>query len=216
MAWATRVGFGNNKITCIDSWPGIGTGQKKAPTELWYDEDDVPYWGYEVPADSEPNRWFKLLLLRNEDLDPKVRESELFARVQTTIAKSGKTALGLVTDYLRLLWGHTISTIEKARGKTQFEALAIHVVITVPVIWTGYARQLMEVAARDAGILDPRAGGKTELTLASEPETAALSTLLEQGGGVRPGHTYMICDAGGGTVVSVVRTHTFRVVTDYD
>ena len=207
MAWATKVDYENNDINYIASWPGNGLGVGKAPTELWYDEDDEPYWGYEVPADGDPNRWFKILLLRDEDLDIQLKETELFARIRATMAESGKTALDLVTEYLRLLWGHTISTIERARGESEVEALAIHVVLTVPAIWKGYARQLMEVAARDAGILDSRAAGKTELTLAPEPEAAALSTLLEQGSGVRPSHTYVICDAGGGTVVSVFRIH---------
>lgn len=118
------------------------------------------------------------------------------------VEDSGKNVVGLITDYLRLLWGHIMSTIERARGETAVETLAIHVVITVPAIWKGYARQAMAEAAAESGILGSRLAGATKLTFVPEPEAAALSTLLEQGSGVRPGNVYIICDAGGGTVVS--------------
>ena len=118
--------------------------------------------------------------------------------------EAGRTATNLVADYLRLLWDHIMSTIERARGETVVEALAIHVVITVPAIWKPYARQAMEDAAMEAGILKSRIAGDTKLTFVPEPESAALSTLLEQGSGVQPGNVYVVCDAGGGTVVSLV------------
>jgi len=117
------------------------------------------------------------------------------------LEQSGKTAVDLVSDYLRQLWEHIMLTIEKARGEMVIEALPIHVVITVPAIWKGYARQAMQEAAKRAGILDTREAGVTHLTFAPEPEAAGLSTLLEHGSGVKPGNVYIVCDAGGGTVV---------------
>ncbi|KAK3946034.1 hypothetical protein QBC46DRAFT_370658 [Diplogelasinospora grovesii] len=200
VAWATRADFENNQINFITSWPGNGREEGKVPTELWYDENGEPAWGYEVPADGDPFRWFKLLLLRTEDLGPDLRRSDFVVRSQDMMEESGRTAVGLIADYLRLLWAHIMSTIERARGETVLEALAIHVVITVPAIWKSYARQAMEDAAKDAGILDSRAAGDTTLAFVPEPEAAALSTLLEQGRGVQPGNVYVVCDAGGGTV----------------
>lgn len=204
VAWATRVDFENNQVNLITSWPDHGREEGKAPTELWYDDDDddEPVWSYGVPVDEDPYRWFKLLLLRTEDLDVEVRQSNAVVRVREMMEKSGRTAVGLIADYLRLLWEHTLSTIERARGEDIVEALAIHVVITVPAVWKGYARQAMKEAAAKSGIMDSRLAGPTKLTLVPEPEAAALSTLLEQGSGVRPGNLYVICDAGGGTVVS--------------
>lgn len=202
MAWATRVDFENNQINFITSWPGNGREEGKVPTELWYGDDGEPVWGYEVPASGDPFRWFKLLLLHAEDLDLELREYEFVVRAQTMMNESGKTAVDLVADYLQLLWKHIMSTIERSCGETVVEALAIRVIITVPAIWKGYARQAMEDAAKKAGILAFRLAGPTELTIAPEPEAAALSTLLEQGSGVRPGNVYVVCDAGGGTVAS--------------
>lgn len=130
-------------------------------------------WGYEVPADSNPFRWFKLLL-RAEDLGSELRRSEFATRSRDMMEESDKSAVDLIADYLRLLWNHTISTIERARGDTVVEDSNIHVVITVPAIWKSYTRQAMEEAAKRAGILDSRKARDTELTFVPEPEAAAL------------------------------------------
>ncbi|TGJ86878.1 hypothetical protein E0Z10_g1906 [Xylaria hypoxylon] len=200
VAWATRVDFANGQVNFITSWPGHGREEGKAPTELWYSDDEEPAWGYEVPVDADPFRWFKLLLVRVEDLKPEVRDSKFLVRARAMMEESGRTAVDLVADYLRLLWEHITSTVDRARGETIVEALPIHVVITVPAIWESYERRAMEDSAKKAGILKYRLAGATKLTFAPEPEAAALSTLHEQGSGVRPGNVYIVCDAGGGTV----------------
>lgn len=202
VAWATKEDYENKNIRFITSWPGHNGEESKAPTELWYDDDGVVKWGYEVPADVEPFRWFKPLLLRNEDLGSKVLSSPFVIQTRNLMVKTNKTVAELTADYLRKLWEHAMKTIEKAHGEDVAEAWQFHVVITVPAIWKGYARQDMEIAAREAGILDYRLAGATRLTFAPEPEAAALPTLLDQGRGLRKGHIYMVCDAGGGTVVS--------------
>ncbi|KAI1422316.1 hypothetical protein F5Y12DRAFT_786866 [Xylaria sp. FL1777] len=200
VAWATKVDFENHNINSVVSWPGNGREESKVPTELWYGNNEELVWGYDVPVDIEPFRWFKLLLLRAEDLDPELRDSAFVVRARHLMATSGRTAVDLIADYLRSLWKHTMSTIEKARGVSVVEALPIHIVVTVPAIWKGYARQAMEESIKKSGILVSRLAGTTNLTFVPEPEAAALSTLLEQGSGVRQGNVYIICDAGGGTV----------------
>lgn len=160
-------------------------------------------WGYDIPDDADPIRWFKLLLLKDEDLGPELCASEFILRGKRMLRDSGKTAIALVADFLRALFNHTMYTITKARGKEVVDAMRLHIVITVPAIWKGYARQAMETAAEQAGILYSRVAGETRLTLAPEPEAAALSTLSEPGRKVGKNDVYIICDAGGGTVVSV-------------
>jgi hypothetical protein len=201
VGWATKADFKNNQINFITSWPGTGREEGKVPTELCYTDDGEACWGYDVPPDKEPFRWFKLLLLNSEDLDPEVRESEFVTRAREMMKDHDHTAVELVADYLRLLWGHIMSTIERALGEIVVEVLRFHVVITVPAIWKGYARQAMVDAVGESGILDDREAGETSLIFAPEPEAAAISTLLEKGSGIRPGNVYTICDAGGGTVV---------------
>jgi molecular chaperone DnaK (HSP70) len=138
----------------------------------------------------------------DEDLDEELRSSEFLLRGRKMLRENGKTAVDLIADYLRLLWKHVLETIHKSRGESVVDALSFHVVITVPAIWKGYARQGMQEAARKSGILDPRPAGPTTLTFAPEPEAAALSTLCEKGRVTTKGDVYVICDAGGGTVVS--------------
>ncbi|KAI0393505.1 hypothetical protein F5Y17DRAFT_466864 [Xylariaceae sp. FL0594] len=189
VAWATLTDFKKDRVKLIMSWPGTGREEGKVPTEIWYSDDGTASWGYEIPANVEPFRWFKLLLLKREDLGDNVHSSEILTRGRAKLAESGKTATDLVADYLRHLWTHDF-----------LEALPIQIIITVPAIWKGYARQAMRDAAARAGLLDTRLAGATELTLAPEPEVAALATLIEQGSGVLPDQAYLICDAGGGTV----------------
>lgn len=199
-AWATIADFESDQIQLISSWPGTGREEGKAPTELFY-EDKRSMWGYTIPSDADPIRWFKLLLLREEDLASELRDSEFLLRGRKMLRESGKTAVDLIADYLRALWRHILDTIQKARGKAVVEGLTFHVVITVPAIWKDYARQGMEAAARKAGMLDTRPAGPTTLAFAPEPEAAALASICESGRKVDAGNVFVICDAGGGTVV---------------
>ncbi|KAI0883273.1 actin-like ATPase domain-containing protein [Annulohypoxylon maeteangense] len=198
-AWATAADFEAHQINLITSWPGTGREEGKAPTELCYEDGQVT-WGYDVPPDSDPLRWFKLLLLKDEDLSPEIRSSDYILRGRKMLRENGKTVVELVADYLRGFWDHIIHEITKARGRGVIDALRFHVVITLPAIWKGYARKGMEEAAKKAGILNERDAGDTTLSFAPEPEAAALSTLCEPGRRVNKGDVYIICDAGGGTV----------------
>jgi molecular chaperone DnaK (HSP70) len=107
----------------------------------------------------------------------------------------------MVADYLKLLWNYALEMITKSRGEDIVNNFRFHVVITVPAIWKGYARQSMREAALKAGILDERDAGVTQLTFVPEPEAAAMDTLVEVKQSAKPGEVYMICDCGGGTVV---------------
>ena len=200
-AWATPADFEADQIKVITTWPGTGREEGKAPTELFYEDDEIT-WGYDVPSDGDPIRWFKLLLLKDEDLDDELRQSEFLLRGRKMMRETGKQATDLIADYLRLFWGHVLECIARERSESVVNALRFHVVITVPAIWKGYARQDMEVAAKKAGILGRRPAGKTTLTFAPEPEAAAMSTLCEPGRRTNVGDIFVICDAGGGTVVS--------------
>ncbi|KAK0641359.1 hypothetical protein B0T16DRAFT_213993 [Cercophora newfieldiana] len=198
-AWATAADLQSDQINVVTTWPGTGYEEGKAPTELFYEDGNV-MWGYEVPPDGDAVRWFKLLLLKEEDLKGDLRTSEILGRGRRMLRDHNRTAVDLVADYLRLLWKHVVKSIHKARGELVVDAMTFHVVITVPAIWKDYARERMRQAAKKAGILSPRVAGQTTLSFAPEPEAAALATLCEPGRSVKPGDVYVVCDAGGGTV----------------
>lgn len=71
-------------------------------------------------------------------------------------------------------------------------------IITVPAIWSDSAKDLTRQAACRAGFPDD------SLVLISEPEAAALycaTTCKEMD--LIDGDRFLVCDAGGGTVVSI-------------
>jgi hypothetical protein len=193
--------FESNHINHITVWPGTGREESKAPTELCYIKGKAT-WGYSVPPDIEPFRWFKLLLLKDQDLKPEIRASKVLMDARRKLEESKKTATDLIGDYLAGLWTHILDTIERARSKSVLDALELHVVLTVPAIWPGYARSDMMEAAKKAGLFVYRPAGQTTLTFAPEPEAAALAALLGRGPDCKTDDVYMVCDAGGGTVVS--------------
>ncbi|KAL4880679.1 hypothetical protein BJY04DRAFT_190593 [Aspergillus karnatakaensis] len=199
VAWATPESFEADQINLITAWPGTGREEGKTPTELLYDEGKI-MWGYDIPGGADTVRGFKLLLLRDEDLSEDVKASEFFLRARRMMKDMGKTAVGLISDYLTALWRHTLETINKALGEFVVDGLRFHVVITVPAIWKAYARQAMRDAVKSAGILKKRKAGETTLNFVPEPEAAALSTLCERGRRIKKDDVYVICDAGGGTV----------------
>ncbi|KAI8281092.1 Heat shock 70 kDa protein 12B [Colletotrichum sp. SAR 10_98] len=200
VAWATAADFESDGINLITSWPDSGREEGKVPTEVFYEKGQF-FWGYDIPLDADPVRWFKLLLLKDEDLSAELRESEFLIRARKHLRENRKRPVDLIADYLRALFQHTLNTIERARGDSIVDALRFHVVITVPAIWKDYARQGMEQAAELAGIMRSREAGQTRLTFAPEPEAAALSTLCEPGRNPKKDNVFIICDAGGGTVV---------------
>lgn len=180
------------------------------PTEVFYEKGQF-FWGYDIPLDADPVRWFKLLLLKDEDLSAELRESEFLIRARKHLRENRKRPVDLIADYLRALFQHTLNTIERARGDSIVDALRFHVVITVPAIWKDYARQGMEQAAELAGIMRSREAGQTRLTFAPEPEAAALSTLCEPGRNPKKDNVFIICDAGGGTVVRILPFLSYRL-----
>ncbi|KAF3798999.1 hypothetical protein GCG54_00010672 [Colletotrichum gloeosporioides] len=199
VAWSTAADFARNEINLVTSWPGSEWQEAKAPTQLFYEDGQV-MWGYDIPLDADPVRWFKLLLVKEEDLPKELRNSEPLVHARKFVEETEKKPVELIADYLRALFEHTLYVIRKARGPSVLDALRFHVVITVPAIWQDYARRDMEQAAEMAGVMDSRPAGQTKLTFAPEPEAAALSTLYELGRNLNKGDVFVICDAGGGTV----------------
>lgn len=189
-------------ITNWDSTEWLNADKGKAPTKISYGqaEDDMT-WGYGI-GNTEAAEWFKLLLLDEGDMDEEKKKSPQIKRARTLLQRAGKSPVQAVADYLRLLWTHAIQNIEKDFGEATVEGLPFRVVLTVPAVWTQRAVNRMRQAAKEAGILWHRLAGKTTLDFVSEPEAAALATFddLKTRPNFQHGDTFVICDAGGGTV----------------
>jgi molecular chaperone DnaK (HSP70) len=149
---------------------------------LYFDKNghDVK-WGYGIPLDKEPLKWFKLLLLDATDLPAEIVNSIQLQEARRLTNETGKEPIAIIASFLRKLWDHSVESIRRAIGAESFEQSKFHVVITLPAIWPPYAQNQMKQAAQQSGILDVRPAGTTTLQFISEPEAAALATIKDMG-----------------------------------
>jgi molecular chaperone DnaK (HSP70) len=137
-------------------------------------------WGYTVRPETEPLEWFKLLLLREQDLPPQVRAYGYLKTMRRRLKEQGLTAVDVTGDYLRRLWDHCQGQIaSEIGGEEVLASTSLKVVMAIPAIWPSYAKDLMREAADAAGITNLRIPGETEVTFISEPEAAALSMITD-------------------------------------
>ena len=175
-----------DQITMVTDWRSTRSGisdREKAPSELSYDETgSVTQWGYGLENDNDDDqrlKWFKLLLLEDNDQPPHLRNCEQLKKTREILQQMNKSATDVVEDYLRALWNHALESIEKNVGKRVITHSRFRVVMTLPAIWKDYAQNRMRRAAEAAGILKVREAGRTELSFITEPEAAAFATLQD-------------------------------------
>ncbi|KAK3391788.1 hypothetical protein B0T20DRAFT_488687 [Sordaria brevicollis] len=188
----------------VTGWPSIDPtlrDEVQIPTQV---DLGTGNWGYMVPRNHDPIRWFKLLLLNHHDAQEDVRNSQYLGRARRQLEMlpeyAGDGVVDLIARFLKEVWDHTLQDIR--REITNIDTLPLKVAVTVPAIWPPYARERLKEAARRAGIEDRRRIGETKLILVEEPEAAALSTLYERRNhpDIEVGETFIVCDCGGGTV----------------
>ncbi|CAG8977831.1 hypothetical protein HYALB_00008997 [Hymenoscyphus albidus] len=89
-------------------------------------------------------------------------------------------------------------------SKIAVDNMTFKVVLTLPANWDHPAQELTRQAAEKAGIKKPRFRGPTTFKTMSEPEAAALAAWKEALMRWRPdlklGDSFVVCDAGDGTV----------------
>ncbi|KAK0747241.1 hypothetical protein B0T21DRAFT_446196 [Apiosordaria backusii] len=198
VSWAFSENPGD--IHEITEWPSefhLNAGEDQVPTQL---DLATGKWGYEVTPQMKPIKWFKLLLLKDQDIiRDEIRNSRPLKDAQQQIKARGMTPTEVVGLYLKKLWAHTY---KKLGEMLVIDSLPLRVAITVPAIWPPYAEQAMREAAKIAGITVDRDIGATTLDLIQEPEAAGLSIFLDRRDfpEIQPGESFVVCDAGGGTV----------------
>ncbi|GAA6006073.1 Hsp70 family protein [Rhodotorula paludigena] len=209
------VAYGSNRhmsgqVRQILNWPGSYETYRKVPTCIAYyqptpaDEAIVVAWGIEAKAMTLREgfykvEWFKLFL------DPQVlREGRLAASARLPELPYGKQPVDVVTDYLSCLWKYAKERITEEIGSVA-DLEGADVILTVPAAWDAAGCQIMRTAAINAGMVQSARGGdknwRERLRIITEPEAAAihastLTTLLK----LRASQSFIICDAGGGTV----------------
>lgn len=201
-------------IEIFRAWPNPSNNYPdKIPTIIAYNQNP-PTWGGSVKETHQPQiSHFKLgLQPRVGDhygsTDSEAKSVLNFLDPNWTTPVPGKKAVDFAADYLSCLHKYLKDVaLPRQFGEGFLNGLQIAYVITVPAIWKDSAKSLTRQAAERAGI--PR----RQLELITEPEAAALycatiSDEVDLGNGDR----FMVCDAGGGTVVYLQPLHEFDTV----
>ncbi|KAM7213914.1 chaperone protein DnaK [Rhypophila decipiens] len=197
VAWAeTRCPDRRNAITSWPVSPTIREGETsdKVPTKLRYTSDGRVEWGFSIPLTAPSNEtieWFKL------DLDSGLQS--MGEQVQkNAAARGGRDVDTLVTDYISALGDHLKYILRQKIGEDAANNMPLEFVVTVPAIWSDLAKDKTKKACQAARGLQAT---KSPIHLISEPEAAAIYALhgLDPHG-LAIGDSFVICDAGGGTV----------------
>ncbi|KUI64110.1 hypothetical protein VM1G_10883 [Cytospora mali] len=103
-----------------------------------------------------------------------------------------KDPLDVSADFIGAIYKHALARIESAGVRDYFKFCQKQFVLSVPAVWSDKAKDLTLNAAKKAGI--------HPVTLIKEPEAAALYTLSCHDHSFDVGDSFVVCDAGGGTV----------------
>ncbi|KAI0033033.1 actin-like ATPase domain-containing protein [Vararia minispora EC-137] len=203
------VAYGSSRIAGgsiqqILRWPGSSETFRKVPTCLLYDEEGiVRAWGLEanntrVVPGYYKCEWFKLFLeprtLRDESaLDPRLPSLPV-----------RKKPIDVIIDFLHHLWEYAKERITAEIGAVA-DLDSADVLLTVPAAWDAKGCDMMREAALVAGLVHSAHANdiywRDRLRIITETEAAAIHCVhLTDLHKLKVGQTFMICDAGGGTV----------------
>lgn len=197
------------------------------PTEVYYTNPETREysWGYSIPQGRrhtvEPLKWFKLLIQDNPPTGETRKQSgkvplhsflnRLRLHEQRTsygsdspavktaaeLRRLGIQPVEVIQDFLSAIRKIVCENMENTYHREFVADSKVEYVITIPAIWSDSAKALMVQAARKAGYGQHR----VDFHLLSEPEAAAAHTLkVIQPHDFKADDTFIICDAGGGTV----------------
>ncbi|POY72841.1 hypothetical protein BMF94_4096 [Rhodotorula taiwanensis] len=202
----------DGQIRQILNWPGSYETYRKVPTCILYEQHDpseeakIVSWGLEAKNTTVREgfvkcEWFKLLLspesLRSGVPDPWLPP-----------LPAGKNVVDVIADFLRCIWRYARRVITEEIGSV-VDLNAADVLLTVPAAWDAAACSLMRESALRAGLVQSSRGGDTQwrdrLQIITEPEAGAIhASTLATLHHLRPSQSFLLCDAGGGTVDTAV------------
>ncbi|KAJ5709839.1 hypothetical protein N7493_009431 [Penicillium malachiteum] len=201
------------KIKDITDWPSAGRDQQRGevPSESLYLNNEY-YWGYQAReklqqfhysgAESDETARlirFTKLLFSNPDLKPEDERDSQLREIRKTLLALGKTVFDAVKDYL-------VRVFEFAKGylkdQVKFtESCEVELCLSVPAAWPIEASWSLQQIVREIAV-EVRFGQVSSLFIINEPEAASAFALDLMVGdtNVSQHETFMVCDAGGGTV----------------
>ncbi|KAI1143759.1 actin-like ATPase domain-containing protein [Hypoxylon sp. FL0543] len=179
------------EVNPILDWPGLeGHRQPKVPTLISYDPHDSTNfkWGGQVDWRSDAVQGVKLLL------DPDQPQPVYLptGNAKGDLKRLPKDPVDIAADFIGAIYKHALSKIESAGVKSYVDFCQKQFVLSVPAVWSDKAKDRTMRAAKQAGI--------HPVILIKEPEAAALYTLHVHQRALNVGDSFLVCDAGGGTV----------------
>lgn len=198
LAWA-QTRKPETQIAVIQ-WPDANSGglegqtSDKVPTEIQYNQDGYK-WGFQIAEFGQRHQWFKLGL----DPEQQRRASTLATKYPDPLAAPpayGHSSEKLVTDYLIGLRRHAETILRYKLPQSALSSTPVEYVLTVPAVWSESAQASTRRCAEKAGM-----GIGSRLHIITEPEAAAMYALdAMDPHNIEVGDTFVLCDAGGGTV----------------
>ncbi|KAF2445472.1 putative Hsp70 family chaperone [Karstenula rhodostoma CBS 690.94] len=187
----------------LTSWGNGGDmTEEKVPTVLRYDNDGTTgayVWGFRaqqhVERGNRIHEWFKLGLC-NDFEERRARESELIRKYksQTALpAVKGDECMNLVVNYLSSIKG-AVDQFFSTHHDEDVAQCPRDYIITVPALWDHAEQEKTRLCAERADM-----GEGSQLQIIPEPEAACIYAIQEMIW-MNEGDTFVICDAGGGTV----------------
>ncbi|TFK97809.1 hypothetical protein BDV98DRAFT_534864 [Pterulicium gracile] len=187
-------------------WPGSIELHPKIPTCLLYEQGDVLAWGLEA-KNAQPMEgttkcdWFKLFL------SPRTLRAQAppDARLPSPLPP-GKEPIDLIADYLGRLWEYAKEQIIREIGGDAGALETADIWLTTPASWDAEGRSLMLEAALRAHLVYPSGPenrewkGRLKLGITESEAAAVHCAHLTDLYRLRPSQSFMIVDAGGGSV----------------
>ena len=180
-------------------WPNSdgsvrGRTSDKVPTELAHDGEHWK-WGFEIGYGQPRHQWFKF------GLDPAQEKDVSYLTINYPDPRALPPAYDLEvsparlrTEYLICLREHTLRVLKSQLGQGVLDTTPLRFVITVPAIWNEAAKAQTLQCAVDASL-------GSDIRIVSEPEAAVVHAFdAMDPHDFRRGDTFVLCDAGGGTV----------------
>lgn len=171
-------------IHTITEWPNHDSTElhaEKVPSKISYKDGRPLNWGYTVEPQEEYISVTKWLVKSR---------SEVARSCATELARVGKTADEIVTDYIELIWQHGIKNIEQHVG-SRWRSVYMMLILTIPTIHSGAIIFGLQGAAYNAGL--PAA-----VRVVREPEAATIAAFRHKSvkDHVSSGHCIILCDIG--------------------
>ncbi|EGD99513.1 hypothetical protein TESG_06780 [Trichophyton tonsurans CBS 112818] len=212
-SYVSTTGSDIKDVIVIGTWPGPSRDSEtvfKAPSRIAYPLDNplnrTIRWGFQVEPGMTTYSWTKLLLDRNTALgefdDPTLEGASKTGILQLPC---GKSAVGVVGDFLKEVRTHVLKMIEKQITKEVLGITPIEYWFTVPAIWSDQAKAQTKTATQRAGFAYNIERPNDQIFMVTEPEAAAIAALNKTatdglGASFKPGDGVLVCDCGGGTV----------------